>query len=130
MQYQQTFPATKSRPISDVTSTYSYDGAGRLVEATIPHNDLTYGYAASGGRGANPNAGQDGDRTSMTDSLNDAAPSSVNYCYDNADRLTGSSVTNPPAGATPLGRVANPAGEPVECRGEAEAGVVVAGELV
>ncbi|RWR23151.1 DUF2510 domain-containing protein [Agrococcus lahaulensis] len=41
----------------------------------------------------------------------------------------GQQMMDPPAVA-PLGRVAKGAGEPVECRGEAEASVVVAGGLV
>ncbi len=31
-----------------------------------------------------------------------AAPTTVAYCYDNADRLTATTVTNPPAGASPV----------------------------
>ncbi|KQR50500.1 hypothetical protein ASF88_19965 [Leifsonia sp. Leaf336] len=34
-------------------STYGYDTVGRLVTASVPYNQLTYGYAASGGCGAN-----------------------------------------------------------------------------
>jgi YD repeat-containing protein len=51
------------------TSTYSYDTAGRLVSAVIPHNALTYSYASAGGCGVNPAAGADGNRTGMSDSI-------------------------------------------------------------
>jgi len=81
------------------TSTFTYDAAGRLTQAAIPHNTLTYGYAASGGCGPNTAAGNDGDRTSMADSL-DGAPAQITaYCYDYQDRLVGTTVANAPAGA-------------------------------
>ena len=70
------------------TSTYSYDAAGRLVSASIPRHQLTYEYAQSGGCGANPMAGRNGNRTSFSDSKDGAAAATVSYCYDHADRLT------------------------------------------
>ncbi len=79
-------------------STYSYDAAGRLVAAAIPGHTLSYAFAGSGGCGANTAAGKDGNRTGFTD-VRGAVTSSVAYCYDNADRLTSTSVTNPPVGA-------------------------------
>jgi len=84
------------------TSTYSYDTDGRLVAATVPQNALTYSYASSGGCGVNTTAGEDGNRTSFTDSTNGATATSVNYCYDYADRLTSDSVTHAPTGAGEL----------------------------
>jgi RHS repeat-associated protein len=87
-------------------STYSYDAAGRLVEASIPRHDLTYAYAGSGGCGPNTAAGADGNRTGFTDvkdpGTQDEATSSVAYCYDWADRLTATTSTNPPVGANPV----------------------------
>jgi RHS repeat-associated protein len=83
-------------------SQYAYDAAGRLVQASIPHNVLTYGYSAAGGCGANTAAGADGNRTGMTDSLNGTLVASVSYCYDNADRLTGSTPATLPATADPV----------------------------
>lgn len=77
-------------------STYSYDSAGRLVSAVIPHNTLTYSFATSAGCGVNPAAGSDGNRTGYTDSTNGGTPLTVAYCYDNADRLTGDTITNTP----------------------------------
>ncbi|MES2171725.1 MAG: PA14 domain-containing protein [Actinomycetota bacterium] len=82
------------------TSAYAYDTAGRLVHAVSPHNDLTYGFGTAACGVAT--AGMDGNRTSMTDSTNGATASSTQYCYDNADRLTSTTVTNPPAGADGL----------------------------
>jgi len=80
-------------------STYSFDAAGRLVTAAIPNHSLTYGYGTTT-CGA-PNAGMNGNRTSFTDNfLGDVT--SVAYCYDNADRLTGTTVTDAPTGASPV----------------------------
>jgi RHS repeat-associated protein len=89
-------------PVSHV-STYGYDGAGRLVSASIPSHELSYGYAASGGCGANTAAGLSGNRTSVTDVFTAPSASPVTtstaYCYDWADRLTSSTVTDPVPGA-------------------------------
>jgi len=87
-------------------SVYSYDTAGRLTGATVPGNTLTYGFAATGGCGANAAAGADGNRTTFTDTNTttgaSTTPLTVEYCYDNADRLTSDTVTGAPAGADPL----------------------------
>jgi RHS repeat-associated protein len=87
-------------------STYSYDAAGRLVEASIPRHDLSYEYAATGGCGVNTAAGKNGNRTGFTDVKDPGEPGettrSVSYCYDWADRLTSTTSTNPPAGANPV----------------------------
>jgi len=91
---------------STFNSSYGYDAAGRLVNATVPGNTLTYSFAPSGGCGANTAAGADGNRTSFTDTNtmtgSSAAPLTVGYCYDNADRLTSDSITGAPAGADVL----------------------------
>jgi len=86
-------------------SSYSYDGAGRLVSAVIPQHQLTYGYALTGGCGANPAAGADGNRTSMSDAHTASgitSTTSSSYCYDSADRLTATAVTAPVGGANPV----------------------------
>jgi RHS repeat-associated protein len=83
-------------------STYSYDAAGRLVQAVIPRHTLTYAFAGSGACGANPAAGRNGNRTSSSDSKDGGAATTTAYCYDNADRLTATTVTNPPSGASPI----------------------------
>jgi RHS repeat-associated protein len=83
-------------------STYSYDAAGRLVSASIPHHQLAYTYASSGGCGADAAAGGNGNRTGYSDTKDAGTPATTSYCYDNADRLTGTTVTNPPAGTDPV----------------------------
>ncbi|WP_153001788.1 PA14 domain-containing protein [Curtobacterium oceanosedimentum] len=92
------------------TSTYSYDTAGRLVAASIPRHQLTYGFgtATCAQSGAVAAAGKNGNRTSSSDQLLDASGTPVGSatqvasCYDAADRLIGTTVTNPVAGATPV----------------------------
>jgi RHS repeat-associated protein len=92
------------------TSSYSYDAAGRLVAASIPRHQLTYGFGAATctQAGAIAAAGKDGNRTSSSDQLLDASGNPVGpatqiaSCYDAADRLIGTTVTNPVAGATPV----------------------------
>jgi large repetitive protein len=100
---------TIARPYTSTSyvSNYSYDAAGRLTgstlaDATATRNTATYSYAASGGCGANTAAGADGNRTGMTDLVSGSSiTTSTSYCYDNADRLTGTSTTNAPTGADP-----------------------------
>jgi RHS repeat-associated protein len=86
------------------TSTYGYDAAGRLVQAQIPDNTLTYGFGAAS-CGVNTTAGADGDRTSLTDVYtggSSPATTSTQYCYDNADELTGTTITGAPSTADPV----------------------------
>lgn len=64
---------------------YTYDGAGRLVGATIPGHTLAYGFASSGGCGPLTTAGRNTNRTSASD--NGVTTTS---CYDAADRLVSS----------------------------------------
>jgi RHS repeat-associated protein len=87
---------------STETSTYSYDAAGRLVSAVIPHHTLAYTYASIGGCGANTAAGKNGNRTGFSDTFDSGTPTTVSYCYDHADRLTSTTVGSPPAGAGPV----------------------------
>jgi large repetitive protein len=87
------------------TSGYTYDAAGRLVQAVIPGHTLTYNYDGSGSCGTNTAAGKDGNRTGFTDAHTVAGTtttSSITYCYDHADRLTGTIVTNAQPGANPV----------------------------
>jgi len=83
-------------------STYIYDAAGRLTTATIPGHTLTYTFAPTNKCGANLAAGRDGNRTKFTD-VHGATTSTVVYCYDNADRLTATTVTAPPSGVVDVG---------------------------
>lgn len=91
---------TDSASAAAETSTYSFDAAGRLTTAVIPHHTLSYGYgtAACG----NTAAGKNGNRTSYSDALDGGTPTSVAYCYDTADRLTGTTVTGAPSGVSPV----------------------------
>lgn len=101
---------TTANGTSTNTSTYSYDTAGRLVAATIPRHQLTYGFGAAPCTqpGAVAAAGRNGNRTASSDQLLDAsgnpigAATQVASCFDAADRLIGTTVTNPVAGATPV----------------------------
>ncbi|MBF6354919.1 hypothetical protein IU449_10230 [Nocardia higoensis] len=70
---------------------YTYDGVGRLTAATVPFHQLTYGYAADGGCGPNPQAGRNTNRTSFSDSFNGTPAVTTTYCYDHADRLLSTS---------------------------------------
>jgi RHS repeat-associated protein len=82
------------------TSTYRFDAAGRLVRAEIPRHVLEYGFgtAACGVTAA----GANGNRTSFSDTFDGGTPTTVAYCYDSADRLTGTTVTGAPVDASPV----------------------------
>ncbi|MFK4806761.1 PA14 domain-containing protein [Microbacterium sp. ZW CA_36] len=105
------------------TATYGYDTAGRLVNAKIPGHDLTYAFASSGGCGVNTAAGASGNRTGMTDVYTPAgapmpnATTTTQYCYDWADRLTSTNVSNPTAGANTVSDGVAPADIAYDARG-------------
>lgn len=86
------------------SSTYGYDTAGRLVSATIPGHEFTYGFGSSGGCGPNAAAGMSGNRTGSTDVWTApgqaAVTTTTTSCYDWADRLLSSTVTGAVPGAT------------------------------
>ncbi|HEU5222684.1 MAG TPA: RHS repeat-associated core domain-containing protein [Candidatus Lumbricidophila sp.] len=83
------------------TSTYTYDTAGRLITAAIPQHNLSYGYGTA--TCGVTTAGMDGNRTSATDvETATGNTTTTKYCYDQADRLTSSTVTNPVAGSNPV----------------------------
>ncbi len=94
---------TRAMGVMSHTSTFGYDGAGRLVQASIPGHQLAYEFAGTGGCGVNTSAGLSGNRTKQTDVWTEPGESPVttttSYCYDWADRLTSTSVTNPVSGA-------------------------------
>jgi len=83
------------------SSMYTFDAAGRLVTAVIPNHTLTYGYGTAS-CGANTAAGMNGNRTAFSDAHTGVGTSSVVYCYDHADRLTGTMVAGAPVGASPV----------------------------
>ena len=92
---------TDSAASAPAVSSYAYDAAGRLTQATIPGHVLSYGFGTAS-CGADTAAGKDGNRTSHSDVHNGGTPTTVAYCYDNADRLTGTTVSGAPSGANPL----------------------------
>jgi len=76
---------------NQLSSTFGYDGAGRLTSANIGPHTYSYGFGAQDsscgtGSNMNPNAGKNGNRTSQT-----IDGTSTTYCYDYADRLVSSS---------------------------------------
>ena len=76
---------------------YGYDNAGRLVSAGLDSTDsrpsvsYTYGYAGSGGCGADPGAGDDSARTSESVVVGGGVPSTTVSCTDFASRLMSAS---------------------------------------
>ena len=72
---------------STAGTNFTYDGAGRLVNAYVPGHHYAYGFDNASCRGNDTN------RTSMSDYVSDAKT----YCYDAADRLSASS--DPQVGA-------------------------------
>jgi len=64
---------------------FSYDGAGRLISASVAGHALTYVYDPANGCGPSVAAGRNTNRSSVTDNT-----TTVSYCYDNADRLVSS----------------------------------------
>lgn len=74
-----------------MAKSYTYDKGGRLTNATIGSNSFSYEFgtsdaSCSGLAGNNTNAGKSGNRTKRT--MNGQV---TTYCYDNADRIIGSS---------------------------------------
>ena len=84
---------------------YTFDAAGSLTQAVLDDGNpvtpaehiLTYGFASTGSCGVNTRAGMNGNRTRFTDVKEGTLVTDVAYCYDWADRLTGSV----PSGAVP-----------------------------
>ncbi|WP_166784776.1 PA14 domain-containing protein [Cryobacterium sp. TMT2-14] len=93
----------------NASSTYAFDGAGRLVTATIPQQTLTYQYANTGSCGLNAGAGLNGNRTSSTDQTATGTQTTTS-CYDQADRLTSSGVIGPVANLNPVAAGIAPSG--------------------
>ena len=111
-----------TRGSTTFTSTYGYDSAGRLTNAKIPGHELAYEFSASGGCGPNTAAGASGNRTGYTDRYTAPGSSTVqttstSYCYDWADRLTSSTVTGAPSGATSVTDGLSPAELAYDIRG-------------
>ena len=87
------------------TADYAYDAAGRLVRAELLGHVLEYEFSTAHTCGVNAAAGATGNRTKFTDTHDTGSGVDVYevvYCYDYADRLTGSTATGVPAGANPV----------------------------
>jgi len=87
------------------TADYAYDAAGRLVRAELLGHVLEYEFSTEHSCGVNAAAGATGNRTKFTDTHDTGSGVDVYevvYCYDYADRLTGSTATGVPAGANPV----------------------------
>lgn len=73
---------------------YTYDGATRLTTAVLaaagsrPALTLGYGYASTGGCGADPKAGANGSRVTATRQVGTGPVATSTSCTDNAARLT------------------------------------------
>jgi RHS repeat-associated protein len=71
------------------SSTFTYDGAGRLVTAAVPGHALVYAFTPTGNCGLAPTAGANTNRTSVVD--NGVTPAATTtYCYNQADQLSSS----------------------------------------
>src|SRR2546429_8020508 len=80
---------TLSSGASSLASTYTYDLADRLTNATIGSNTYSYSFGAQSSTcaaGTNPNAAKNSNRTSQT--INGVT---TTYCYNYADQLVSSS---------------------------------------
>src|SRR6218665_3098805 len=92
-------------------SAYTFDRVGRLTRADLPGVVLSYGYADTVGCEHNT-AGANNNRTSSTITPTSAHHGSAmvtSYCYDHADRLTSTTVTNPLPGTGAVGQSLPPA---------------------
>ncbi|MBX3089157.1 MAG: hypothetical protein KF772_01065 [Cryobacterium sp.] len=83
-------------------SDYTFDAAGRLIQAVIPDYVLQYQFAASGSCGVNEYAGLDGNRTQLVSTFQGGTPLVTDYCYDYADRLTSTEVSAAVSGSNPV----------------------------
>lgn len=80
------------------TDNYTYDDAWRLTGAVTPDGagtrSFAYSFAATGGCGDLTTAGANSNRTAKTVTPHGGSPATVDYCYDNADRLTATTDTS------------------------------------
>ncbi|HUC90258.1 MAG TPA: RHS repeat-associated core domain-containing protein, partial [Patescibacteria group bacterium] len=85
---------------TQASSTYTYDSAGRLKQATIDNMRYSYGFDAQTSAtcsvsGTNLNANKNGNRTSyqVVNQTTSQTVASATYCYNNADQLTSTTDT-------------------------------------
>jgi len=107
-------------PTTEIWS-YTFDAAGRLTKAVLDdgnpstdsQHELTYEFASSGSCGVNTAAGMNGNRTGYKDVHNGVTVVDIEYCYDWADRLTGS-IAAVPGGNPVLGSNLSEAGGSID----------------
>jgi RHS repeat-associated protein len=70
---------------------FTYDHAGRLVQAFVPGEEISYSYGTSGSalNCPDPSAGLDTNVTGVTTTPTGGSSSTVSYCYNSSDQLTG-----------------------------------------
>ncbi len=92
----------------DRTSAFAYDRAGRLIRAVVPGHE--FGYSFGSASCGVVTAGKSGNRTGLTDTRADGTVAQTSYCYDKADRLVSTSVsdTRPAADLLAAGVTAEP----------------------
>jgi RHS repeat-associated protein len=86
---------TNPNPAGATSTTYTYDGAGRLVTAYLPGESASYGYGANPAADncANPGEGANTNRTNVTITPTGGTASSTDYCYNSADQLVSSTTS-------------------------------------
>ncbi len=84
-----------SKTLNNEQSTYSYDKAGRLIQANLPNRSYSYSFDAPTNctnAATNQNSHKNSNRSKLTQVVN-GVTTTTTYCYDNADRLLSSSDT-------------------------------------
>jgi len=82
---------TNPNPAGATSTTYTYDGAGRLITAYLPGSSASYGYGANSSC-TNPNQGGNTNRTSVTITPTGGTANTTGYCYNSADQLVSSTT--------------------------------------
>ena len=89
----ETIDGTDAEP-DPTKPNFKYDPVGRLVQARVAiagaTHVLDYDFATTGGCGPQTAPGRNSNRSSVTDTVTGTPPTTIGYCYDNADRLVSS----------------------------------------
>lgn len=100
MTYSQSGSVVSESIDSSTTNSFTYDGAGWLVQAVLGSKTISYGFGATSGcvgPGLLANPGANSDRTSMTVTSGGGPAATYRYCYGQADQLASS--TDPLVGS-------------------------------
>lgn len=76
-------------PATATSTSYTYDGAGRLTQSAMPGTTYAYGYGTTTGCAAN-NAGANTNRTSVV--VTGVGAGTTDSCYNSADQLTSTTI--------------------------------------